>query len=746
LLRGKLKVRVILNGNAFHYGRAILAYSPQPADDEFTLNRGLYIQDIVEMSQRPHIFLDPNNAEGGELSLPFIWRYNALSIPRQEWNNMGQCALQTIQPLKHANDADDGVFIQIFAWMEDVQLSIPTSAEPGALSPQCELLDPQSGDEYGQGIVSKTANIVSEMAGMAQSIPSISPYALATKMAASTVSSIAQMFGYSRPVTVAPIMANKPTFLGNIANVNSEDTSTKLALDVKQETTVDPRVTGMAGDDEMSILSISKRQSFLTNIPWSVADGNEALLFSTEVSPVNWSTLNNEIHMPACCFATLPFRFWRGTMKYRFQVVCSSFHKGRLRIVYEPAFYQSAEFNTNYQYIVDISRERDFTVDIGWGQNIGYAAHRIPGFNVPPWSTATYPSNPWPAANGILSVYVLSELTVPNSVVNNDIEINVFISTGDDFEVSFPDSDSLTRLAWFDPTPPDPESASLPAPEIITKLDPQAGVDETYEENNSPIIEEAIHRMAPSVNEDYTPVVYHGDPITSFRTCLKRYNLHSAFSVASDDRVDLRLQTTDFPMYRGRAPFTIHQDSLGLGYNYMNMTLLNYLTPAFNCRRGGLRWKYHFSGFEPENSLALVTRTRYLASTPARGFQQYELPVPDQPSTTRFGRIYSFLKDFPHLWDGAHMTDLALNPVIEVEIPFYQNSRFYQAKFASFGTTTDSYSNVGLHSIFARLKRKEDSSIVISNFVSTAEDFNLTFYLGPPVAYYNPTMPTPLVP
>ena len=184
-------------------------------------------------------------------------------------------------------------------------------------------------------------------------------YARATELAASAVSSIATMFGYSRPVQLADITPYKPMYLGNMANTNVPDTSSKLTLDCKQELTIDPRTMGLGMTDEMTIKSIAQRESFLTQFGWQVADSTETLLWNTEVCPVLWNTISgtpDELHFPACCFATLPFQRWRGTMKFRFQIVASAFHKGRLKITYDPSYPLTNEYNTNYTHIIDLTK------------------------------------------------------------------------------------------------------------------------------------------------------------------------------------------------------------------------------------------------------------------------------------------------------------------------------------------------------------------------------------------------------
>lgn len=445
LLRCKLKCKIVLNGNGFYFGRAIASYQPLHLLDGFTVNRQPFPVDIIAASQRPHVYLDPTNSQGGTLTLPFFWYENALRIPSQEWRQMGQLNIRSIQPLKHANGSTDKISVSVFVWAEEVSLSIPTANEPGALTPQ---MGEKSSDEYSKdGIISKPAGFVAKVAGALSSIAPIAPYAKATQMAASTVSNVAAMFGFSRPAVLQDIEPYRPTYLGNMANTNMPDSVTKLTLDAKQETTIDPRVMGLGSADEMTIKSVACRESYLTNFPWAQESPSETLLWNSEVSPVLWGTNANEVHLPACAFAALPFKHWRGTMKFRFQIVASAFHKGRLKITYDPSFPLTNEYNTNYTHIIDLAKERDFTIDIGWGQERTMIGHRSPVLDAVPYRQTAIGADPGLDGNGIISVFVVNELTTPNVTPDNDISVNVFVSMGDDFEVFNPDSESIEDLS-----------------------------------------------------------------------------------------------------------------------------------------------------------------------------------------------------------------------------------------------------------------------------------------------------------
>lgn len=742
LLRCKLKVRIVLNGNGFHFGRAIASYIPLHTSDDFTKQRSYFIEDVIEASQRPHVYLDPTTSQGGTLTLPFVWYANALKIPDQDWQEMGEITIYGMQSLKHANGASDSVTVSVFAWAEDVSLSIPTANEPGALSPQMgEIFTPQAKDEYGTGPVSRPAGVIAKTAGALSKVPGIGAYARATELAASAVSSIATMFGYSRPVTLSEIQPFTPRYLSNMANTNVTDNSQKMTLDCKQELTIDPRVMGLGATDEMTIKSIAQRESFLTQFGWLVDDTSETLLWNSEVSPVLWNEPPlgvKELHFPACCFATLPFRRWRGTMKFRFQIVASAFHKGRLKVVYDPSYPKTNEYNTNYTHIIDIAKERDFTIDIGWGSVQPMLNHRIPGQDALPFSTSVLGADPGSRGNGIISVYVVNELTVPNSTVNNNIEVNVFVSAGDDFEVFDPDSSVIEDLTWFLP-----QVGEIFSPQMAETTGQMSHPDADLTKNeDEPMKLQASNTLAPTLSDqDHTINVFYGDPVTSFRQCLKRYNWHSAIAPFFDgnDTIYLTVRNNDLPYYRGYAPGAIHSTT-GSNYNYCKMTLLNYVIPAFTCVRGSMRWKYFRTECRFKDTSIMQLRR---VSVEPFGYQQLETVAFNTGNGNHSTRIRQATSLIPHTWDGAIATSTRDNPVIEAEMPFYTNVRFFLAKDAN---RTNSVAFNSFHELTTVFPTNSVDGPVIHSYVSTGEDFTLGFFTGAPVAYYLPQGSDPAPP
>jgi hypothetical protein len=136
LLRANMHVKVVINGNGFHYGRLLVSYQPQERWDTLSGVSGLIREDLVQLSQMPHIFLDPTTSSGGSMKLPFFHYENYLDIVGTEWSRFGKLHVRTLNELKHANGASDKVTISIFAWAEDVSFNVLTSNSPDQMVPQ----------------------------------------------------------------------------------------------------------------------------------------------------------------------------------------------------------------------------------------------------------------------------------------------------------------------------------------------------------------------------------------------------------------------------------------------------------------------------------------------------------------------------------------------------------------------------------------------------------------------------------
>lgn len=740
LMRAKLHIKITLNGNAFHYGRAIAAYNPLPDDDTMTIDRAFLDADLVAASQRPHIYLDPTNSQGGEMMLPFFTYHNVWDVTAMDWRKMGELVIHSMQRLKHANGATDTVTVNVFAWAEDVKFAIPTQFEPGSIAPQA--------DEYGKKPVSRIAGAVANAASYLTQVPMIGPFARATQIGADAIGAMATLFGYSSPVHLDSSLY-RPVSVFNIAATNVPNESHKLTVDCKQELTLDPRTVGLDGKDELALKNITQRESWMASYSWNLGTVQETLLWNHVVDPCVHYVFGQELHMPAVCFASVPFKFWRGTLKYRFQFVCSKYHKGRVKIVYDPTGTPpggAAEYNTAYTTIVDISDTTDFEIAVGWGQRDPYREHFSVGtttqaqmWNTTPLTTTTPAS---PVGNGTLSVYVVNELTVPNSVVNNDIECNVFITAGDDFELAVPDATVLEKLRFR-------TAGATIAPQAC-EIYPQAGESEEINEDSKPSNVTTLNTNANSVSiTDETNMIYFGESIHSFRQMLKRYSRHSYIPGPFLPVGNLgRLAATRhaFPYQVGYTDVSVPANSLvtivdgGVArYVYGYTTLLNYVTSAYGGWRGSIRWMTDVTRFNHlTESQSTVVVTRSNIGLPANN----DWLSVTSPTFTPLGQadLVNNRALTSRTFDGQLYQSSAVNPVAMFEVPYYQNVRFTPAKRLDFQSLADIAQNGWTLEVTTPVTSDSGQSFA-PVYCSAGEDFNCFFFLGAPIMYYEAAAP-----
>lgn len=731
-LRANLCTKITVNGNGFYYGRMLVSYVPNYAEDELSLFDSSKVYKIPA-SQRPHIYLDPTTSQGGQMKLPYIWKNDYMSLPEGDFTNFGLLVLETLTTLQHANGATDSISVSIFAWLEDVTLATPTSQNILGLTPQ-------SGDEYSCNPVSTPALAVAGAAKSLSILPGISKYAMATSQIATMTAAVAKLFGFARPAVVQDIVPFKPTF-GNFANTTAADAVAKLTFDAKQEVTIDSRVVGLDGTDEMSMKYFLTRESYITWFPWLTSNLPEDCLWSTYVTPKIFDTsslpLGRAFHMTPICYGSAPFVHWRGSIKYRFQIVCSSFHKGRLKIVYDPYKNASNEYNTNYTRIVDISSERDFTITVGWGNQAHFLDFGdFDGQTAVPFELGTITTPKPTETNGVLSVYVVNDLTVPNSTVPNDIEINVFVSAGDDYEVANPDD---AAQGYFSIYPP----SNTPG---LRLLEPQSGEEQgATMMSSAPVIDtplSTIANLVPSPSDTYK--VFFGDPVGSIRQVIKRYNYHSLVFYDPESTEGMNWYEAvrnDFPFYFGASATGVYDTTDGKK-NYAKMTMLNWFTPCYVCRRGGLRWKYVALPLYTDTGLDVGSLTKNLQVRRVPHYRKY-----------RYGS-YGLIGDYAdvalvnartagNIWAGGIMHNTN-NQTVEVELPYHTSRRFYACRDPDMITdNTGSLNNTSFHEVNAATVGFPGRPMAMG-YVAAADDFSLSFFLSVPLTYYHdPNGPTP---
>lgn len=756
LLQAKLHVKFVVNGTPFHYGRMLCSYFPMGYFDDF-IPLSFNDVDLIINSQKMHVLLNPSDNEGAELVLPMFWWKNAISTTNEagaidDFSKMGSILMRTMNALQHANGGSDSANIAVYAWAEDVRMHVPTQRNLSGLIPQSTEMRLPNSDEYHNGPVSGVASALANLSG--KLTPYIGRYARATQVGMQAAGKIASLFGFSRPANLE-YQQYRPVPKGNLAIYNLPDDVTKLSMDAKQELTVDPNVFGgSSGGDEMDILKIAQVESYIGQFPFNNGTPQEERLFTCLVDPSLASTTTGGfLAMPAITYAATPFKYWRGSIKYRFQVVCSRYHKGRIKVVYDPCVTtQNAEYNTAFTTVVDFSDTTDFTVVCGWGQANTYREVQPLGLFAPPYATGLAPLFYDPEeetfGNGMISVYCVNDVASPAADTN--IAINVYVSAGDDFELAVPDATYVSRLRVSNDIETSPGPNRTPNSTEV----PTAATSSVTVPGDAPEVSTDGNIMPFT---DAANLVHFGESMRSFRQLIKRYCLHEMMPIpVANEPSFTQFQRTALPFIPGYTdhgsggnlvPASVSVPAGAAGYAYGNMTFLRYVTLGFAGWRGGIRYTVDFSNY-PCCNLGSVKATRYTSCVPE------SVLTPKLPHNTTGGRAQAVrLNKETTGGEGIVLCAPRVNPVLSFELPFYSQYRFMPSRLLDYFGGDQGLQlpqpcwKLAVNSMRTDItgENPEFNALLagtIDTYVAAAEDFNVAWYQGPPLFWLEGAPPT----
>jgi hypothetical protein len=442
------------------------------------------------------------------MEFPFFCQDNWLDLTAVgSVASMGRIHINTVFSLAHANSAIGSAYLKVYAWFENVEICAPTSSLYGSWTPQ---------SEFSQSPVSKAASAVAKGAGLLARVPAFAPYALATEMAADAIGSVAAVFGFSRPAIIGNIEKYYPLDIGELAATNSHEVVQRLAMDVKGQLTVDPRTVGLPPVDELSMLYILSKDTLFDRVQWSESQASGTVLNTINVTPNQFST--DTTTTPARTALTPQaavnalFSYWKGTIIYRFHISASAFHRGKLRITYDPVRRGASGFNQIYSRIIDIEDCRDFEIPVHWHATQPYLHTTLPAVGTTSYQYGTTVLNDNQYDNGQVTVEVLNELTSPDPSLGNFVQIDISHRMTDDASFAFP-TDRFTDTQWS-------FKSSDVTEEPQSALEADGLQEDNMPEHGAPQEGIGAGEILPS---DHTNEVFMGESIPSLRLLLKRY-------------------------------------------------------------------------------------------------------------------------------------------------------------------------------------------------------------------------------
>lgn len=512
-------------------------------------------------------------------------------------------------------------------------------------------------DEYSEpGPVSSIATAVSNAGTALKDVPYIGGFAKATSSVAKGIGKVASWFGFSKPLVLEKPVLGKFYPYTNGANLAGTDTAYKISADPKQELALRMDLGG-DGEDCLAIKHISSRESYLATTIWSHTDvALDDTLYRMCVTPNMMNVLSlpsgKLIQPTAMAFAAQPFTYWRGNVTFRFEFVCSKFHRGKAIIRYEPNAQQaailtanSAQLNQNNTVIIDLQETQNVELTVGWTHDRAFCSFGGASSDVyiPRHGTNLDVTQFGVEENiGWIDIRPFNELVQPTDLAT--VPINIYVRC-DDLELAVPNQNSIAN---------NERNVNFTESNVKTLGGGK---------NDSSVTKMILNQVQPSKSDMYLD--HFGEKIESFRSLLRRY---TAMGIYSDTMTGSDMNITS--VYQGLYPSSyypyawnspnVYADPNGFNHLY------DYLRYGFMGQRGGYRYRFKLVG-------DLIVNNQDIS------WSNLTHDITGEVVPSAINTSYSGLASSPFYQNtltGSVNNSIAVNGGQEVEIPYYSLNLF----------------------------------------------------------------------
>lgn len=697
------RARLVVNADPFLQGRLMLIWVPNttascPMWDTRSLS-------LTTLTQFPRVEIDIATQTTAILEIPFIYPtpfytnpngsggYNTAQYGSFLIYNYGSMATGTGFPAANAT---------LYISIHNVDLNIPGSQSGGPRKPMSSVRkapritrnNPELNRDDVKPISGALEGLTFAASAVAQ-VPMISSIAAPAAWVLENLTNTAKSFGFSNPEVGVYSSPNNQVAYTNFCNADVPTYHNSLSI-TKDNTLVRTSYLKGNDEDELSIMGIASRPAYVGAYTWANTAPPGTTIVSFANSPAandSSMTLSNKsvTFRTPMSFVSSFFAYWRGSITYKFKLVKTKYHSGRIMVTYVPKGSVSFQATTSSGYglynlrkIVDISDLTEFDIT-------------IPYMHIDPYTKGQ---------TGTVYVTVVNELVSPDSV-SNSVQILVETCAGPDMEFAVP----CTAPGYF---------------EVPVRLaQPQGGVDE-MKPPSDPVTDETLGGSQMLRSSLIPAELCVGEKINSMRTILKRpgfimtmtgtttggatttvNNRNGDYIVANNSGLDpAGIYSARLATYAG-SPAT-YQCTAPFSDTY------SAIVSCFYLNRGAINYKIFCPNTAPGSyqTVTLVEKNAYNRSVQSHA----------KTSTIAGSSI-------------GNLTDTYANgSMVSFQVPYYNNTPWVITSFYSqIDATNDAPLATNDYQRTARVIRTSSNVTgPVHTYRSIADDFDVGFFISTP--------------
>lgn len=506
-----LEVELKINGTPFHQGMMMMSYIPGIYKDTEKAPT-----DLVYLSSFPHVRVGASTQEPVKMIIPF--NSNRDMIRKEELIQsppfLGYLRLIELFTLNYSDGSSPSISANVWVTPRNIEINGytgPEFNEPTNVLAQaacgwcglsfCDCVEEQGDDDCDQNssLASKGIMNLLQTLGLGGMAKSVSP--------------LSGSVAYSRDKPDTDCEGQK--FVRRTAGDWGTVKGTSLAHTLSSFT---PGLNVYLSDNDYinrkTPQQYAQNYGFFKKVNFDSTATRGTMLYSLPVSPVhmcagvrqqqpsvyNYTMISNT----PTSFLAQPFRYWRGSLRYKFNFVATQFHSATVAVMWIPNSYDPVlgpseqgyvnNFSKAWIDLVEVQGPTEYEVEIPYmgqyrvkeicGAQFGYNGNVFPS----PVATNNFQKKQlYNAINGHIYVFVVNQLVNPSNCPSF-IEFGVWGAAGKDFELFSPNGGFLESVNFIgspDTNAVDPsKEVPQPTPDTFINLydGPNAIQDEVEEQ------------------------------------------------------------------------------------------------------------------------------------------------------------------------------------------------------------------------------------------------------------------------
>jgi hypothetical protein len=414
-------LRFQLNSTKFHQGRLICYYDPFDTMDPLSFKQ----PSIYAATGQPNVLLDASLSNTGELKIPFEHLLSYLTTNSvSNMPAMGTVNVMVLNTLQ-TTGATNNVTLQVLLSCDDVELHLPIAPHTPLLTIGEVPFEAQSG-KIKEIVAGATTALTSGLSAFGSMCTG--KFGKSFQEGGKALGGVGQVlsaFDLDKPTRVDPTSGNCLSTYSALTHMVGPDDSVRL--DTNQVGGYyDHPLYSSAPSAETKIIEIVKTKMLAQVLNWTTTQVPGTILATIPIHPryanivpvVIGGQTFQQMNPTFLSYLSTFFRYWRGSLSYRFDFISTSFHTGRLALIFMPnvdlAFPATLNLQTNYPtHVLDLHEQKSFDYSIPYVSTTPRKEMFFPEVYTAP-DTHVVDEN----VIGYIRVIVYTQLTAPTTVAS----------------------------------------------------------------------------------------------------------------------------------------------------------------------------------------------------------------------------------------------------------------------------------------------------------------------------------------